>query len=68
MLRLLFLIAVPLLLLRPAGADDGVLTRTLKPGKPADVAVDAEKLDLAVSLIRHAVEDDEIPAVSKPSS
>ncbi len=61
MLRLVFLIAVPLLLLKPAGADDSVLTRTLKPGKPTDVAVDAEKLDLAVSLIRHAVEDDEIP-------
>jgi hypothetical protein len=33
----------------------------LEYGRPADVGVDAGRLDRAVSIVRHAVEDDEIP-------
>lgn len=37
--------------------------RQLEYGEPADVGVDAGRLDRAVSIVRHAVEDDEIPGV-----
>ena len=33
----------------------------LEYGKPEDVGIDAGRLDRAVSIVRHAVEDDEIP-------
>ena len=33
----------------------------LSYGKPADVGIDADRLNQAVSIVRHAVEDDEIP-------
>ncbi|HJN07999.1 MAG TPA: serine hydrolase [Pirellulaceae bacterium] len=35
--------------------------RQLEYGEPADVGVDAGRLDRAVSIVRHAVEDGEIP-------
>jgi len=35
--------------------------RQLEIGEPADAGVDAGRLDRAVSIVRHAVEDDEIP-------
>ena len=34
---------------------------TLQSGKPQDVDIDPKKLQDAIAIIRHAVDDDEIP-------
>ena len=43
------------------GAEISRTVRKLQLGKSADVGVDADLLDEAVSIVRHAIEDDEIP-------
>ena len=43
------------------GTETSQAVWKLEPGKAAVVDVDADRLDHAVSIVRHAVEDDEIP-------
>jgi CubicO group peptidase (beta-lactamase class C family) len=44
-----------------SGNELSEAARQLERGSPADVGIDAGRLDRAVSIVRHAVEDDEIP-------
>jgi glutamine amidotransferase PdxT len=59
MIRLTFaLISFALIAVEAFGTEP---VTQLEPGSPADVGMDAGRLDRAVSIVRHAVEDDEIP-------
>lgn len=57
-LSVLFVVTI----LRVASGNElSEAARQLDRGSPADVGIDAERLNRAVSFVRHAVEDDEIP-------
>jgi CubicO group peptidase (beta-lactamase class C family)/glutamine amidotransferase-like uncharacterized protein len=63
MLRIVLIVTLLASVFRTASGDDPVRkVRELQVGKPADVGVDADRLAQAVSIVEHAVEDDEIPA------
>lgn len=57
-LSVLFVVTI----LRVASGNElSEAARQLERGRPADVGIDADKLDRALSIVCHAIEDDEIP-------
>lgn len=60
--RIVLLVLVALAAMRPGFGAEGVPSGLqLEPGEARSVGVDPERLELALSVVRHAVEDDEIP-------